>query len=74
MEDGWSTFEDDTEGALADFLANAVVDADDVVGAGGMRSHYWRYVLVEGKGTRWSGRTLDKLRLALARLPELPAR
>lgn len=38
-EEGWSTLEDDTEGALADFLANAVVDTDDVVGSGGMGSH-----------------------------------
>lgn len=44
--DGGSTFEDDAEGALADFLAYAVVDADDVVGAGWMRGHYLRYVLV----------------------------
>ena len=61
-EQGWSTLEDDTEGALADFLANAVVDPDDVVGPGGMRGHYWRYVLVGGRG-------MDKLNLlALARL------
>jgi hypothetical protein len=60
-EEGWSTLEDDTEGALADFLANAVVDADDVVGSGGMRRHCWRYVLAGGG--------MDKLDLlALARL------
>lgn len=36
------TFEDDAEGALADFLANSVVDTDDVVGAGGMGGHHGR--------------------------------
>ena len=43
--DGGHTFKDDTEGTLADFLANAVVDTDDV---GGVRRHgeasSWRRV------------------------------
>lgn len=42
-----NTFKDDTEGTLADFLTNAVVYADDVVGAGRVRSHNY---LLTGTG------------------------
>ena len=65
MEKGKQTFEDDTEGALADLSANAVVAADEV----------WRGGVVLGRhGCRGRGRdwVVKIIRLELTTPTEQP--